>query len=220
MRYFFNYHNVLIAGNSGSGKTELALHYLKTAQRVMVVDSNFEIALKLGLKWTRDLERWSPDIPVFVPHEYSTEMLDAIIRHVRQFTNLALLVDDIDLYSAGQFYTGAEIVTAMINIRHQNIGIIMTMKRIVGIPYQIPQQANFVDLFTVYSRDLPTLQTWNASLNYNGDVGDLSRLAGHTFAHFVPVESDINSRDPKRFAGFYRLPQRSLLFKHANKTTK
>lgn len=216
MRYIWNLNRDVIAGNSGSGKTELALHLLKGAQRKMIVDSNLEIALRLQLKYTRNLHDWSPDVPVLYPKEYTVNMLDAIIRRSRQFTNICLLIDDIDLFSAGQFYMGKEINNAMINIRHQNIGIILTMKRIVNIPYLIPQQANHVYLFNVNALDHDALEGWNRSLNYEGDLNDLHRLGQFTFATFEPVNNQsIHATDPKHFAGFGKLAVNNLTLKHS-----
>ena len=214
MTFYPNLSKVLIAGNSGSGKTALALHYLSKTDRKLIVDSNLEIALAMGLKYTRNLHDWSPDVPVLYPKTYNTKMLDQIILRARQFTNLCLFIDDIDLFSAGQFYMGNEITNAMINIRHQNIGMILTMKRIVNMPYTIPQQSSIVHLFNVNALDHDALERWNLSLSYKGNLNDLHRLAQFTFATFEPVNShSMFATDPKHFVGFHKLSKQDLYLK-------
>jgi hypothetical protein len=214
MPFLWNHSKALIAGGSGSGKTELALSLLRGAKRFMIVDSNLEIAMKLNLKYTRQLRNWSPDVPVYYPSDYTVMHLEAIMRKARSYTNFCLLIDDLDIFSAGQYYIGRELNNAMINIRHQNIGMILTVKRIVNMTYLVPQNSHFVYLFNVPAQDFDALQNWNRALNYSEGLDDFLRLATHTFGVFEPADSsNRNATDPKRFAGFFKLPEKKLLLK-------
>lgn len=206
---------MIIAGNSGSGKTELALYFIRQAPRFLIVDSNLEIAIRLKMPYTMDLKKWNIETPIFYPQQYTTQMLDAMLRKARQFKNLLLFIDDLDLFSGGQYYHGDEINRAMVNIRHQNIALILSMKRIVSIPYLIPQQANYVYLFSVNALDFDALEQWQLTLNYPGDLTDLTRMVTHTFAAFEPLDrTSRNATDPKRFVGFFKLPTEGLALKN------
>lgn len=213
MKYIWNVHKVLIAGHSGSGKTELALFLMRNAKRFLIVDANLEISLSLKLPYTRNLHDWNFDTPVFWPQDYTVRMLDSIIIRARHFRNYALFIDDIDSYSGGMYYSGQQLQNAMINLRHQNIGLILTMKRIVGIDYKIPQNSNFVYLFNVSPLDYSALKTWNGTLSYPGNLTDLCRMEAHTFAAFEPADTNsMFAADPKHFIGFKKLhPKQTLL---------
>lgn len=204
--FYYNYSKALFIGNSGSGKTTLVLkHYLPLAKNFMVVDTNMEISTKINKPKTRNLKDWNFNTPCYYPREYTVKHLEEIIRYARRFNNFLFFIDDLDAFNGGQYYSGNELNTLMVNGRHQNIGVIVTNKRITSIPNLLVQQSQFVHLWAVNAKFYKTLEIWNLSLNYQGNIEDLTRLDTHTFAYFEPEAQNIpEATDPKVFKGFYQ----------------
>lgn len=204
MLFSWNYHKALLIGASGCGKTVLALSdFMSLADRLMIADTNAEIAIKTGLPKTRDINKWSPEIPCYIPKEYTINHLDLIIKKVRCFTNVLFYLDDLDTYSGGQYFAGKELISLMVNARHQNIGIIITNKTPNGIDKRIVQQAHIVNIWNINARYFKVLQDWNESLGYPNDLTDFLNLDTHTFGSFEPFNQDLNATDPKTFKGFF-----------------
>ena len=209
MRPFsWNYDKVLLVGASGSGKTELAIkQYLPKAERLLIIDTNAEISTKTGLTKTRNLNEWNPDsCPCYFPQKYTIAHLEKMIQKARSFTNITLFIDDLDTYSGGQYYSGNEIISLMINARHQNIGIILTLKAPNNLDKRIIQNCHYVHLWNVNSRYSDVLFEWAPSLGIdNTMMKKQMSLETHTFGYYAPIQDNINATDPKQLIGFYRL---------------
>ncbi len=87
--------------------------------KVFILDSNLEYK-NFGLQRV-------------VPNSYDPEMLDKFIRYCRKFTNILIIIEDADLYFTSATPT-EEFKKLLINGSHQNIGVIYTSKRSLGIP--------------------------------------------------------------------------------------
>ena len=207
MKFAWNYHKVLAIGPSACGKTSLIIEtYLKTADKLMILDTNCEISLLTKLPFTRNLKDWSPQIPCYYPKQYDTNHLDECIKRVRCFNNVLFFLDDLDAYTKDLYYSGKELNTIMVNGRHQNIGVIVANKKISNIPKLVGQQAHFIHLWNVNPRDMQTLQSWNYELNYPDEkLMDFTKLDTHTFGLFIPIQEGINATTPKKFVGFMEL---------------
>jgi len=206
--YAWNYDKVLLVGASGSGKTELAIkQYLPKADRLLIIDTNAEISSKTGLAKTRNLNEWNPDsCPCYFPSKYNVQHLEKMIQRARSFTNVTLFIDDLDTYSGGQYYSGSEIISLMINARHQNIGIILTLKAPNNLDKRIIQNCHYVHLWNVNSRYSDVLYEWSTSLGADNKImNQQMQLETHTFGYYEPIQDNINATDPKKFSGFYRL---------------
>lgn len=201
--YFWNHHKVLLIGASGCGKTTLALEqYLPTADRLMIVNTNYEFTNKLPS--TRKLSKWSPELPVYNPKSYNIKELDRIVRRVRCYQNVLFYLDDLDAFTGGSHICGEELKALMVNGRHQNIGVLISNKRIIGINKLILQQAHYLHLWNVSVRDSEVLQEWGEGLGYQGNILDMCKLSTHTHALFTPSDSENeNATDPKVFSGFF-----------------
>ena len=206
--YAWNYDKILLVGASGSGKTELAIkQYLPKADRLLIIDTNAEISTKTGLAKTRNLSEWNPDTcPCYFPQKYTIAHLEKMIQKARSYTNITLFIDDLDTYSGGQYYSGNEIISLMINARHQNIGIILTLKAPNNLDKRIIQNCHYVHLWNVNSRYADVLYEWATSLGAdNQTMNKQMQLETHTFGYYTPLQDNINATDPKKFSGFYRL---------------
>ena len=206
--YSWNYDKVLLVGSSGSGKTELAIkQYLPHAERLLIIDTNAEISSKTGLAKTRNLSEWSPEkCPCYFPQKYTIAHLEKMIQKARSFTNITLFIDDLDTFSGGQYYSGSEIISLMINARHQNIGIILTLKAPNNLDKRIIQNCHYVHLWNVNSRYSDVLYEWSMSLGSDAEtMKKQMNLEVHTFGYYAPIQDNINATDPKQLIGFFRL---------------
>ncbi|AFU58500.1 hypothetical protein Ngar_c15670 [Candidatus Nitrososphaera gargensis Ga9.2] len=104
-----------------SGKTTVALDLAKRVPKtkIIVLNSNFEHAY-------RDIA-----YKIVKPKFYTTEILDAFIKYLRQHVNVLGIIDDIDLYKP-QY--SMQLESLAINGRHQNVGLIIMSRRVVGLP--------------------------------------------------------------------------------------
>lgn len=202
----WNYHKGIFIAPTGAGKTHLVINqYLPLADRLMICDSNMEIASQTGLKYTRNIKEWSPDCPCYFPKEYSIKELERVIKRVRNFTNVLFFCDDVDLMSGGQYYAGQEIINLMINGRHQNLGVLLSYKVPNNIDKRIIQNVQLIHLWTIEARYLNVIKDWNESLNHPNPEEFLN-LETHTFGLFAPRDrQNPNATSPKEFLGYYRL---------------
>lgn len=206
--YSWNYDKILLVGASGSGKTELALkQYLPFAERLLIIDTNAEISSKTGLEKTRNLKDWNPETcPCYFPQTYTIRHLEKMIQKARSFTNILLFIDDLDTFSGGQYYSGNEIISLMINARHQNIGVIISLKAPNNLDKRIIQNCHYVHLWNVNSRYADVLFEWSTSLGATSEILKKQMLLEvHTFGYYAPIQDNINATDPKQFIGFFRL---------------
>lgn len=202
--FSWNYHKGIFIGSSGCGKTsEIVNNYLPLGNRLMIIDANMEIATKTGLPKTTKLKEWSPQIPCYYPREYSVKHLDESIKQLRKFNNVLFFLDDLDAHTGGNYFCGKELITLMVNGRHQNIGVLVANKTPTGIDKRIIQQCHYASIWNVSSRYFEAFSNWNDSLNYNGNIEDFMKLDTHTFGYFTPLQQDINATDPKKFSGFF-----------------
>lgn len=214
MLFISNLHKVIIVGNSGAGKTVLLRRMIKNVDRdkLLVVDSNHELS-KLG-KVTENLDAWGKNgRTVLRPARYDSRYLDSIILSARRYYNRLLIIDDLDLFADGSGrLSSKELVNFAINARHQNIGLIVTVKRLSGIAYKVIQQLNHIVFFTVNSLDIPYIEKIAPSLGmWNTEsIVRLTQLPYHTFAVFSAkgIQNNKESCDPKEFKGVYRNPSR------------
>jgi len=97
------------------GKTTLTKHILNTVPRdkVIILDSNNEYK---GFNNR------------FLPESYDYQELERFIKYGRQFTNITLIMDDVDLFVNPRQQEG-EFKKLLINASHQNIGVIYSAKR-------------------------------------------------------------------------------------------
>jgi hypothetical protein len=101
------------------GKTTIIKYILQhiDKKRVFILDSNLEY---------RDFPN------AIIPKYYSQSELDKFLIKCRQHYNILVIVEDLDLYIST--YPSEEFKKLLINGNHQNIGLIYTAKRAVGIP--------------------------------------------------------------------------------------
>ena len=205
--FYWNYQKALLIGGSGCGKTKLVLdEYLPTANNLMIIDTNMEISSLTGLKNTTDLREWSPSCPCIYPKKYNVQYLDKMVQRVRCFTNVLFFLDDIDTYSGGQYFNGIEIISLMINARHQNIGVIICNKTPNNIDKRVVQNSHFVHLWNINSRYKDVLEDWSQSLGIGQkEISEQMNLETHTFGYYVPVQENPNATDPKKLLGYFRL---------------
>src|SRR3989339_996830 len=87
-------------------------------EKIIVLDSNRE--------YNGFPNRW-------IPKAYDLEELDKFIRYCRQFKNRLLIIEDIDLFFSSANPT-KELKNFLINGSHQDLGLIVTLKRPLGNP--------------------------------------------------------------------------------------
>lgn len=197
-------------GNTGSGKSALAMYFLKqlNTARCLIIDSNFEIAAKLGLKSCYYVHDWDFNRPCIVPNRMNTDELDQYIRYARRYTNFMLFIDDLDNFVDHSGYSGKELPILMSNARHQGIGTIVCNKTPNMINAKVVTNASNMFMFALDARYHKLIMEWLPTLNYPYDVSDLARIPQYCFAQFSPMTSnDPNATSPKRFDGYYKLPR-------------
>ena len=207
----------LLIGNTGSGKSALAMYFLREAlntSRCLIIDSNFEIASLLGLRTAFYVHDWNFNNPCIVPNRMNAEELDLYIRYARRFKNFVLFIDDLDNFADQSGYAGRELPILMSNARHQGIATIVCNKTPNMINSKVVINASNLFMFALDARYLKLFDEWRPTLNFNNpDTGSpiptsrLAQMPQYTFALFSPRDAqDPNATSPKRFEGYYRLP--------------
>jgi len=87
--------------------------------KIIVLNSNFEPRY-------REIAQ-----KIVKPRFYTTEILDEFIKYLRTHVNVLGIIDDIDLYKP-QY--SMQLESLAINGRHQNVGLIMLSRRVIGLP--------------------------------------------------------------------------------------
>lgn len=198
----------VLIGNTGSGKSNLAIDFLKhglNTSRTLIIDSNYEIGSKLNLKTAYYIHDWSFAQPCLIPNRANVEELDEYIRYARRFTNFVLFIDDLDQFADRTGYGGREIARLMSNSRHQGIGTIICNKTPNMIETKVITNCSDLYLFALDARYLALIKEWLPSLGYPEKIARLSRIPQYTFALFSPLSQDANATSPKKFQGYYKL---------------
>ena len=217
-KFLPNYHKLLCIGTTSSGKTTLVReNILRHVSRKLMLDSNYELGDQLGVRTAYHLCDWDFSTPCYVPQEYTTKHLDEIIRHVRKQQNLTFFIDDLDLYTGGQYYAGVELPKLYNNGRHQNIGMIVNNKTIVSIQKTFMSSSTHVAMFAQSSKNIDIIDEWNGSLNFpnetRGNMGGFRKLVmqpPYQYAWFEPYYPGIDAVDPKKFVGFFKTRSKKM----------
>ncbi len=135
MNFRFNYDALLVCGKSGAGKTTNLIKPLIASvprSKVFVVDSNFEF----------------PNLPPenrIRPLDYSAKWLDSFISDFRRkHIDCLLIIEDLDMFDPLQ---SKELKKLCVNGRHQNIGLIVVSRRILGIPKVVVMKMRYIAIF-------------------------------------------------------------------------
>ena len=124
-----------MCGKSGSGKTRNVVMPVVSkipVQRLYVVDANYEY---------RNLPAGHRIIPAY----YSAEWLDSfILEFRRKHVNCCLVIEDLDMFSPRQ---SEELIRLSVNCRHQNIGLVLVSRRILGLPKVLVMKVTYMAIF-------------------------------------------------------------------------
>lgn len=127
IKFFWNKETVVLIAKRQWGKTTTINELIRKIPRekIIILDSNRE--------YKYFPNRW-------IPKEYTPEELDKFIRYCRQFKNKLLIVEDIDLFFKSAHPTD-EFRKFFINGSHQDLGLIATLKKPLGIPRLLMTEA-------------------------------------------------------------------------------
>jgi len=121
IEFKWNFDTLGLISKKQSGKSTFIKKLIRNIPRdkIFILDSNLEYK-DLGLNRV-------------VPNSYDSVMLDKFILYCRKYTNILMIIEDADLYFSSAHPT-EEFKKLLINGSHQNIGVIYTSKRPLGIP--------------------------------------------------------------------------------------
>lgn len=127
IKFYWNKDTVVLIAKRQWGKTTTINELIAgiSKEKIIVLDSNRE--------YKTFPNRW-------IPKEYTPEELDKFIRYCRQFKNRFLIIEDVDLYFRSANPTD-EFRNFLINGSHQDLGLIVTLKKPLGIPRLLMTEA-------------------------------------------------------------------------------
>jgi hypothetical protein len=135
VKFAYNKDALLVIGKSGSGKTKNVVMPIIAKipkEKLFVLDPNYEYGYLPAGHYIR-------------PLNYSPEYLDEfLVGFRRSHMDCLLVIEDLDLYEPRG---SQELIRACINFRHQNIGLIMVSRRILGLPKVLVMKANYLAIF-------------------------------------------------------------------------
>lgn len=147
-KWRWNYDLACVIADREGGKTTLALDLCKNIPKgkIIVLNSNYEPKYKeIAGK-------------IVKPQFYTTETLDKFIKYLRSHVNALGIIDDIDLYKP-QY--SMQLESLAINGRHQNIGLIILSRRIIGLPKTFLQCVDLLYMANTRGQsDLDTLEQY------------------------------------------------------------
>lgn len=153
-RMYWNKTKIVLVGKTMVGKSSLLTEYVQASQKAqgfscIALDPNFEFHRKLGLKPIRDSVKNIRPNTSYQTSQSDVKTLNQFILMARCFTNLLIIVDDFDTFVAGTGQCPDQAKDLMSNGRHQNLGCIITAKRLIGLPKPILQNADYIILFNM-----------------------------------------------------------------------
>ncbi len=159
IKFFWNKDTAVLIAIRQWGKTTVIIELISEIpkENIIILDSNRE--------YKTFPNRW-------VPKEFTPEELDRFIRYCRQFKDKLIIIEDIDLFFKNSIPTD-EFKKFLINASHQDLGLIATLKRPLGIPRLLMTEA--IHLF-IGNFNLRNERTYIEDfLNSKGEIDKLKR---------------------------------------------
>jgi DNA helicase HerA-like ATPase len=155
---------LIVAGERGTGKSTLAMHFARMFPRYVVYDA-------LGEYGEKGFEN------VYVPTSAEPEEFEMFCSKCWDLGNIMIVVDEAETFMPEGRKLTPSAFKIIMQGRHRNIGMIVTTKRIAELKKTVVSQAKYVILFRHFlPSDIDYIRTFTGNRAY-----ELKDLKDHRF---------------------------------------